>query len=98
TPIEEKHRQQHDRERRQFEISPDIVILAAFVQFLANRADIVTEKAEENIAPWTFRLPIVPMTVDRQPINSVAIFILSIRITLVMLHVDGVVHCLRKAT
>src|SRR5207249_1268552 len=63
-----------------------------------NLADIVTEKAEENIAPWTFRLPIVPMTVDRQPINSVAIFILSIRISLVMLHVDGVVHCLRKAT
>ena len=37
------------------------------------------------------------MSVDRQPIDRVAIFILAIRVPLVMLHVHRVVHRLRKA-
>src|SRR5262249_28133367 len=36
------------------------------------------------------------VTVDRQPIDGVTIFILSVRVSLVMLHMDRVVHGLRK--
>src|SRR5437762_8583592 len=37
------------------------------------------------------------MSIDRQPIDRVAIFILAVRVPLVMLHVHRVVHRLRKA-
>src|SRR5207237_7607524 len=37
------------------------------------------------------------MSVDRQPNIRVAIFILTVRVSLVMLHVHRVVHRLRKA-
>jgi hypothetical protein len=96
TPVEHKHGEQRDRERRQLKISPKHVIIAAFAQFLTNRADIVAEKTEENISPWTLRFAVVPMAVDGQPIDCITGFILSIRISFVVLHMDAVVHRLRK--
>src|ERR1700758_11332 len=38
------------------------------------------------------------MSVDRQPINRVAIFILAVRVPFMMPHVHRVVHRLRKTT
>ncbi len=37
------------------------------------------------------------MPVNRKPIDSLAVLVLPIGVALVMLHVDGVVVCLRKA-
>src|SRR5438034_7663150 len=96
TPVEHKHGEQRDRERRQLEISPEHVIVAAFAQFLANRADIVAEETEENVAPCTFRLAVVAMAVDGQTIECITLFILSIRIPFVVLQLDAIVHRLRK--
>ena len=87
-----RHHEERRRERPQLDIAPEMIAVIAFAQFSADRADIVTEETEENIIPWTFRFAVVPMPIDRQPINRVAIFILSIRIPFMVLHVDAVVH------
>src|SRR4029077_4585147 len=72
-PVEEEHHEQRRSERCQFEISPEHITIAAFTQFLADGPYIVAEKAEENIPPRTFRFAVVPMPIDRQPVNRVAI-------------------------
>src|SRR5205807_2265971 len=79
-PVEKEHREQSDCERGQLEISPEHVIIAAFAQFFSNRPDVVAEEAEEYVAPRTFRFAIVAVAIDRQPIDRVALFVLSIRI------------------
>ena len=38
------------------------------------------------------------MSVDRQPINRIAIFILAVRVPFVVPHVHRIVHRLRKTT
>jgi len=88
----DRHHEERRRERRQLDIAPEMIAVIAFAQFSADRADIVTEETQEHIAPWTFRFGVVPMPINRQPINRVAIFILSIRIPFVVLHVNRVIH------
>src|SRR5438093_3706653 len=77
TPVTEEHHEQRRSERCQLEISPEHVIIGAFAQFVADGADIVSEKTQKNILPWTFRFAVVPMPIDGQPINRAAFFILS---------------------
>jgi hypothetical protein len=93
---DDRHDQKRRGECRQLNVAPEIIAVLPFLQVLANRADIVAEKAEKNVPPWTFRFAVVPMAVDGQPIDSITLFILSIRIPFVVLHVDAVVHRLRK--
>src|SRR3984893_16416027 len=78
SPVEEKHREERDCEGGQLKVSPDNVVVAALAKFFADRADIISEETFENIAPRTFDFAVVPMTIDRQPIDRVARFILSI--------------------
>jgi hypothetical protein len=61
------------------------------------RTGIVAKEAEKNVAPRIFRLTIVPMSVNRDPINRLTTFIWAIGVALVMLDVNHVVVSLRKA-
>src|ERR1051325_803528 len=97
-PIKEKHREQRDREGSQFEIAPENVAIAALAQFFSNGANVIAKETEKNIAPRTFRLAVVAMPIDRQPIDRVALLVLSIGVSFVMLHVHPVVHRLRETT
>src|SRR5258708_3441395 len=65
-PVKEKHGEQRDRERRQFEISPKHITVAAFAQFAPYRADIISKETEKHIAPGIFRFAIVAVAIDRQ--------------------------------
>src|SRR5262249_6382097 len=62
-----------------------------------NCADVVPKETQEHVAPWIFGFAIMPVTINRQPINSITVFIPAIGVPLVMLHVHGVVHRLREA-
>ena len=84
-------------ERRQLNVAPEIIAIFPFPQVLADRADVVAEKTQENIAPRIFGLAVMPVSVDRQPIDRVTFFILPVGVPLVMLHMHGVVHRLREA-
>src|SRR5437764_10470705 len=81
----------------QFDVTPTQFDFTALGQLALDRAGIVTKEAEKNVAPRIFRLTVVPMFVNRDPINRLTIFIRAISIALVMLHVNHVVVGLRKA-
>src|SRR5438270_154414 len=57
---------------------------------------IIAKKAEKNIAPGILRFTIVPVTVNGNPVNGLAMLIGPISITFMMLHVDDIVIGLRK--
>jgi len=106
SPVDEVNRNDRDdnghnkkrcSECRQLNVTPEIISIFPFPQILANRADVVAEEAQENIAPRIFGLAVVAVSVDRQPIDCVTFFILPVGVPLVMLHMHGVVHCLREA-
>jgi hypothetical protein len=96
SPVEQEHYEERSRECGQLEVTPENVAIVAFAQFSANCSDIVPKETQEHIAPWIFRFAVVTVTINGQPINSIALFVLTIGIPLVMLHMHGVVHRLRK--
>ena len=78
SPIKEKHGEERDRERGELEISPNHIVVITFAQVFSDRADVVAKETEKNVAPRTLGFTVVSMTIDRQPIDRVARFILSI--------------------
>ena len=90
-PVEQKHDEERSGESGQFDISPREIAIAALAQFFANRANIIAKETQKNVAPRVFRFAVVAMFVDRDPIDGLTVFVGSISIALVMLHVDSVV-------
>jgi len=96
-PVEQEHYKERGREGSQLEVPPEYVAIVAFAQFSPNCPDIVAKETQEHIAPWIFRLAVVAVTINREPINSITVFVLAVGIPLMMLHVHGVVHRLGEA-
>src|SRR5260370_12336285 len=96
SPIEEKHDEKRGRERSQFDVSPKNVAVPALPQLATDRADIVAEKTQKHITPWAFGFVVMTVAVDRQPIDGVAGFVLSIRIAFLVPHGKRIVQRLRK--
>src|SRR5439155_6647093 len=95
-PVEQEHYKKRDRKRSQLKVAQEKIAIVAFAQFPANCSDIVPKETQEHIAPWIFRFAVVTVTINGQPINGIAFFVPVIGISLVMLHVHGVVHRLRE--
>ena len=95
-PVKQKHHEKRRGERGQFEIAPEEIAIIPLAQLPANRPNVATKQTQKHIAPRIFRFAIVSMSVNRKPIDSLAVLVLTIRVALVMLHVGGVVVCLGK--
>ena len=93
---DDRHDQKRRGECRQLNVAPELIAVSPFPQVLSDRANIITEETQKDIAPRIFGFAIMAMPVDRQPIDGVTFLILPVRVPLVMLHMDGVVHRLRK--
>src|SRR5256885_7986881 len=63
---------------------------------MENGLGIFAEETEEGITERMLRLTVVPMFVNRNPINRFAFFVRPIGVALVMLHVDAVVKDLAE--
>src|SRR5476651_2250409 len=98
TPVKQEHHEQGGSECGQFNVAPKEIAVAALAQFPTDRTDIVPEKAEEHVTPWILRFAVVAMFIDRNPVNGLASFVRPIGVAFMVLHVDGVVVGLRKAT
>ena len=70
----------------------------ALPQLAFDRRRIVAEETEENVAPRILRFAIVAVSVNRNPIDRLAVFVRPIGVAFVMLHVHDVVIGLRKTT
>ncbi len=73
------HGDQNRDEHGQFDVTPTQFDFTALGQLALDRAGIVTKEAEKNVAPRIFRLTVVPMFVNRDPINRLTIFIRAIK-------------------
>src|SRR5262249_14169193 len=93
---DDRHDQKRRGECRQLNVAPELIAVTPFPQVLSDRANIITEETQKDIAPRIFGFVVMAVSVDRQPIDGVTFFILPVRVSLVMLHMDGVVHRLRK--
>src|SRR5262245_30411892 len=62
---DDRHDQKRRGECRQLKVSPEIVAVLPFLQVLANRADIVAEETQKNIAPRIFLFAVVAVSVNR---------------------------------
>src|SRR2546423_8786509 len=78
TRNDHRHQKQRSRERRELDISPAHIAVAALAQFVLDRADIIAKETLEDVRPRIFGFVVVAVAVDRQPIDRIAIFILSI--------------------
>ncbi len=63
-PVEQEHHKKRGRECGQFEIAPEKITIVAFAQFFPNRPDVVAKETQEHVAPWIFRLAVVPVTIN----------------------------------
>ena len=59
------HDQKRRSECRQLNVAPEIIAIFPFPQVLADRADVVAEEAQKNIAPRIFGFAVVAVSVDR---------------------------------
>jgi hypothetical protein len=64
--------------------------------FAVDRLRVVAEKTEEGVAPHTFRLAVVSVSVDGEPVDRPALFVLPVAVALVVLLVDALVELLRE--
>jgi hypothetical protein len=62
---DDHHDQKRCGECRQLDVAPEIVAVIPFPQVLADRADVVAEETQKNIAPRIFRFAIMAVPVDR---------------------------------
>jgi hypothetical protein len=88
------HHQKCRGECGQFEVAPEEVAVIPLAQFSPDRAHIVSEETKKDVAPRIFRVAVVPVPVNRKPVDRVAVFVLTIRVPPMMLHVDRVIVCL----
>src|ERR1700738_3717657 len=63
---------------------------------LENGFGIVAEKAEEHVAQGMFGFAVMPMLVDRKPVDGLAVFVRPVRVSLVILHVNAIVEGLAE--
>jgi hypothetical protein len=63
---------------------------------LKNGFGIVAEKAEEHVAQRMLGFAVMPMFVDRKPVDRLAVFVGPVRVSLVMLHVNAIVEGLAE--
>jgi len=91
------HAQQYHNEHRQLDVAPAQLDFAAFDQLALNHGWIVPEKTKKNVGPRILGFAVVAMFVNRNPVDCLATLIRSIRVALVVLHVDDIVVSLRKA-
>src|SRR4029077_3209331 len=62
---DDRHHQKRRGECRQFNIAPELIAVLPFPQILADRADVVAEETQKNIAPRIFGLAVMAVPVDR---------------------------------
>ena len=63
-PVKQEHHEKRDRERCQFEVAPEKIAFVAFAQFFTDGPYVVAKETQENVAPWIFRLAIVPVAIN----------------------------------
>src|SRR5262249_417012 len=85
------HRNQHRNKCRQLDGAPAHIGISALGQFAFNSCRIIAEKAEEDITPRVFCFSIMTMFVDGNPIDSFAVLIGAIGVSIVMLEMQRVV-------
>ncbi len=62
---DDRHDQKRRGECRQLNVAPELIAVLPFLQVLADRADVIAEETQKNVAPWIFGLAVVAVPVDR---------------------------------
>ena len=62
---DDRHDQKRRGECRQLNVAPEIIAVLPFPQVLADRADVVAEETQKNIAPRIFGFAVMAVSVDR---------------------------------
>src|SRR2546423_24249 len=76
--------------------APERFLFVLAHESLENRNGIFPKEAQERVAERMFRLAVIAMFVNRDPIDRLAFFVRPVRVPLVVLHVDAVVKDLAK--
>ena len=63
-PVKQEHHEKRDRERCQFEVAPEKIAFVAFAQFFPDGPYVVAKETQEHVAPWIFRLALVPVAIN----------------------------------
>ena len=98
TPVEAKHDKERARDSSQLDVSPAYLRFAALAQLAFDRRRIVAKETQKDIAPRVLRLVLVPMPINREPVDRLTIFIFPVAVAFMMLSVNNVVVSLRKTS
>src|SRR5947207_5855347 len=96
-PVQNAEGNKSSHEKRDLHHAPISFPRILALYRLENGLGIVAKKAEEHVAQRMFGFAVMPMLVDRKPIDGVAVFVRPVRVSLVMLHVNAIVEGLAKA-
>src|SRR5438132_2749403 len=53
---DDRHGQKCRGECRQLNVAPELIAVLPFLEVLADRADVIAEETQKNVAPWIFGL------------------------------------------
>ncbi|MDT4967829.1 MAG: hypothetical protein QOJ64_2566 [Acidobacteriota bacterium] len=95
-PVEDAEGNERAEKQNDFNYPPKGFAAILPVDGLENRLGIIPEKAEEHVTQRMFRFAILPVLVNREPVDGFAMLVRPVGIPLVMLHVHAVVKGLAE--
>ena len=96
TPVEDAENGEGGNEECQLRHSPKGIPRILAFQFPVNRLWIFAKETEESVLKRVLSLPVMPMLVDRDPIDCLAVVVRSVSVSLVMLHVNAFIKDLAE--
>ena len=96
-PVQDAERDERAKKENDLDDAPISFPAVLAPHRLENGLGIVAEKAEEHVAQRMFGFAVMPMLVDRKPVDGLAVFVRPVRVSLVMLHVNAIVEGLAEA-
>src|SRR4029453_6998695 len=95
-PVENTEDHKSRDEAHQLEYSPKGFARVLALQFLEDGLGVLTKETHERVFQRMFRFTVMPVFVDRNPIDRIPMIVGSIGVALVMLHVNALVKNLAE--
>ena len=96
-PVQNAEDHKSRDEAHQFEHTPKRLARILALQFLEDGLGILTKETHERVFQRMFRLTVMAVLVNRNPIGGVTMIVGSVGVALVMLHVNALVKDLTEA-
>jgi len=96
TPVQNAQDDESSNKRCEFEDSPKRLARIFPFQFLENGLGIFAEETEERVCERTFGFTVLAVFINRNPIDSFALVVRAVGVSLVMPHVNAFVENLAK--